>query len=476
MADASDVDRRVARVHRALVRYHDESGSRYVKAREIGTRLGLSPKQVGQALRVLREHGTVEKWGRSSATSWRIIDEDASEVRADGGREELPSTDEVVAEEGADSVDHHPEGVRSAPAAAPEFRRPDTVPIEDQCAECGQRGSLRCGCCGFPLCGKHHELGAGFCSRYHETVHPACVWPEDVYVFGGYGDVDVLVTDPDADVFHLSHHDEDTSNTDPLCSSDGDMTTVACSEVDTDLCDDCEDRLRDLADDDDHPAMVTDGGAQTDLGRDPTTREVARPDHDERNRPLCPDCGQYVGASKGGGKPLPDHEATAFGWECADCELTLPSNCSGRAAPMFNDHMAGLKVLFRDGTPRWVPVPERFVDDDDTDVATDGGREVLTFEVADDRPAISYGPDPYRNAEWCLSATTGEQKVELLLGERAMYRLWTEVRGVPWPDRSDVERHATQDRLIRQLLDRANGADEEMLREALAVLEGRDAE
>jgi len=111
------------------------------------------------------------------------------------------------------------------------------------------------------------------------------------------------------------------------------------------------------------PRARTDGGvAQTNLGRDPTTREVASHDHDEDNRPLCPDCGQYVGPSKGGGKPLPGHEATAFGWECADCELTLPSNCHGEAAPMFNDHMAGLEVLFRDGTPRWVPVPARFVE------------------------------------------------------------------------------------------------------------------
>jgi|GEM_PF-4749274 len=133
---------------------------------------------------------------------------------------------------------------------------------------------------------------------------------------------------------------------------------------------------------------IADGGtAQTDLGRDPTTREVARPDQDEDNRPVCPDCGQYVGASKGGGKPLPNTEATAFGWECPDCELTLPSNCSGRAAPMFNDHMAGLEVLFRDGTPRWVPVPERFVDDedDDSDPVTDGGLDVgaMPFDYGD---------------------------------------------------------------------------------------------
>lgn len=132
------------------------------------------------------------------------------------------------------------------------------------------------------------------------------------------------------------------------------------------------------------PRVRTDGGtAQTDLGRDPTTREVARCDTDDDKRPVCPDCGQYVGASMGGGKPLPDHDATAFGWECSDCELTLPSNCHGPAAPMFNDHMAGLEVLFRDGLPRWVPVPARFVEDDDPEIRTDGGVDAIAA-IADE--------------------------------------------------------------------------------------------
>jgi len=212
--------------------------------------------------------------------------------------------------------------------------------------------------------------------------------------------------------------------------------------------------------------LRTDGGVnQTDLGRDPTTREVARPDHGERNRPLCPDCGQYVGASKGGGKPLPGTDAEAFGWECPDCALTLPSNCHGREAPMFNDRMAGLKVVFRDGTPRWVPVPERFVDD--PKVRTDGGRDIHEYRVAEDRPAISYGPAPDREAAWRLAATTGYERVELLVGKQAMYELWTEVRNVPWPNPQKPREH---DRLVRQVVHAANDADAEMLEDALAAL------
>lgn len=98
----------------------------------------------------------------------------------------------------------------------------------------------------------------------------------------------------------------------------------------------------------------------------------------------------------------------------------------------------------------------------------DDGRDIHEYRVAEDRPAISYGPDPYREGAWCLAATTGEERVELLLNEQAMYQLWTETKGVPWPSQ-DREGQA-KDRLVRQVLHAANNADAEMLRDALAVL------
>lgn len=109
-------------------------------------------------------------------------------------------------------------------------------------------------------------------------------------------------------------------------------------------------------------AEAGDTERQTALTRDASQRQVAQLGRDGRT-PVCPDCGQDVAASKSGGKPLPDHEVTCFGWQCEDCDLTLPSNCGGPEAPGFVDRMVGLRVEFRDGVERWVPVPRRQVED-----------------------------------------------------------------------------------------------------------------
>lgn len=94
-------------------------------------------------------------------------------------------------------------------------------------------------------------------------------------------------------------------------------------------------------------------------------------------------------------------------------------------------------------------------------------RNTERYVVDDERPAVSYGPSRHTDGEaWVLSLSTGDERVEIVLDERPMYDLWVEVRGVPWPDRDD----STEDRLVRQLVHAANGADEAMLRDALEAL------
>jgi len=93
--------------------------------------------------------------------------------------------------------------------------------------------------------------------------------------------------------------------------------------------------------------------------------------------------------------------------------------------------------------------------------------------VAEDRMpgAISYGPAGADTSAWVLSVSCGDERVEIEVPERVMYELWTEVRGVPSPQPAAPDQH---DRLVRQLVHAANGADEEMLQEALVALGVRD--
>ncbi|QSG02503.1 hypothetical protein [Natranaeroarchaeum sulfidigenes] len=89
------------------------------------------------------------------------------------------------------------------------------------------------------------------------------------------------------------------------------------------------------------------------------------------------------------------------------------------------------------------------------------------YDVNETRPAVSYGPVPGSD-RWALSLTTEDgERVDLGLGERAMYDLWIEVRGVPSP-RSDDDRG----RSIRQLVHYANSAKQERIEEAIDVLVG----
>jgi hypothetical protein len=92
--------------------------------------------------------------------------------------------------------------------------------------------------------------------------------------------------------------------------------------------------------------------------------------------------------------------------------------------------------------------------------------------VSEEPPRLSYGPTlENQDGVYVLGVTTdADERVDVVFGRQAMYRLWTEVKDRPWPDPSHHD--AERDRLVRQVVHLANGADEEMLREAIAVLGG----
>jgi len=113
---------------------------------------------------------------------------------------------------------------------------------EDACIECGKYGMDRCGCCGFPLCGKHHELGGGFCSKFFAVGGtPICVYDFEVYVGVHPRDDTVLVGDGRKQI-HLP--DEDGSGY-PACDPDGDeLVEITLDDFDGELCDECATEAR----------------------------------------------------------------------------------------------------------------------------------------------------------------------------------------------------------------------------------------
>ncbi|WP_218927081.1 hypothetical protein [Halosimplex pelagicum] len=89
--------------------------------------------------------------------------------------------------------------------------------------------------------------------------------------------------------------------------------------------------------------------------------------------------------------------------------------------------------------------------------------------IAEDRlpGGVSYGPAGANTSAWLLSISCDDERLEVEIPEKAMYELWVEVRGVPSPQSEFPDQN---DRLVRQLVHAANGADEETLRDALEAL------
>jgi hypothetical protein len=127
-----------------------------------------------------------------------------------------------------------------SPEFIPENQRhePPEVDPETACIECGDRGSLRCGCCGFPLCGMHHELGGGFCRSFTSVAGvPVCIYDHGVYVGVDPRD-EAVVFRGSSDEYHLP--DGEASDR-PLChdASGVRVTLAEAKDRNRELCDDC---------------------------------------------------------------------------------------------------------------------------------------------------------------------------------------------------------------------------------------------
>jgi hypothetical protein len=127
------------------------------------------------------EHCARVRCSACGATNYLTSREDLGPLRADGGRPE--------------GVSEHPDGFHSGTHylddPAPE---PATDP-SNWCYECGDEAHAHRCICGMPLCHRHHETQAGFCSDHtHVRTRvgdvPACIRPDHD------GGLEVLVDAP----------------------------------------------------------------------------------------------------------------------------------------------------------------------------------------------------------------------------------------------------------------------------------------
>jgi len=91
----------------------------------------------------------------------------------------------------------------------------------------------------------------------------------------------------------------------------------------------------------------------------------------------------------------------------------------------------------------------------------------IEYCVPDNGMSITYGPWDADGGEWSLQVgTESDRQIRLLLGEAAMYELWTEIQHVPWPRDDDPAGD-----LREEIVEKINGMDEDQLREVLDVVD-----
>lgn len=125
-------------------------------------------------------------------------------------------------------------------------------------------------------------------------------------------------------------------------------------------------------------------------------------------------------------------------------------------------------TAWKNTVPRSKTLDTRLVELIEADTDDSGERE---YVAEDDEKACNYGPSAKLDDGWVLDVTTDDGgHVDVHFPEGAMYGLWVEVQGQPWPDRLDDQ--AEEADLRRELVERANGADAETLHEALEAIKG----
>lgn len=169
----------------------------------------------------------------------------------------VSDSEKVVAEAHEDGVLLRPAdgapmtdgGYHEPPQNTGQVHDPGPAP-EDACIECGTYGAHRCGCCGFPLCGRHHEVGGGFCTRFTPIADvPLCAYSTDVYVRAlprPDGEEPWVLDDGHGVAFHLpSPGDPETPFCGGLPASRVTSRPLGDSLIDDhDLCEDCAQAAR----------------------------------------------------------------------------------------------------------------------------------------------------------------------------------------------------------------------------------------
>lgn len=73
---SAGTERKRDRLERYLARRYDEEGEFYFKSKFVADEVGYSAKEIGSLVLAIRQSPgglEIEKWGYTSATTWRVV-------------------------------------------------------------------------------------------------------------------------------------------------------------------------------------------------------------------------------------------------------------------------------------------------------------------------------------------------------------------------------------------------------------------